>query len=122
MIVERSSDAFWAYAKVKGGMITTNGDTLEELKVYVVEATNLFFEDKGATYTLEEIQFTFDIQSFFEYYGIINAKALARRIGMSQSLLAQYANGIKKPSGKQVERIMNGVRGLGKELASLELA
>jgi len=121
MIVERSSDTFWAYAEVKGGIITTNGDTLEDLKSNALEATNLFFEDKSAAYTLEEIQFTFDIQSFFEYYGIINAKALASRIGMSQSLLAQYARGLKKPSANQVDRIMNGIRGLGKELASLEL-
>jgi len=122
MTVERSSDAFWAYAEVKGGVISTNGDTLEELKQHVVEAVNLFFEDKGMSYTLNEIQFVFDIESFFEYYGIINAKALAARIGMSQSLLAQYAKGIKKPSEKQVERIMTGVRSLGKELASMELA
>ena len=121
MTVERSSDTFWAYALVKGGIITTNGNTLEELKSHALEATNLFFEDKGATYTSNEIQFTFDIQSFFEYYGIINAKALAAKIGMSQSLLAQYANGIKTPSGKQLNRIMEGVRNLGKELASLEL-
>ncbi len=121
MTVERSSDSFWAYATVKGGMITTNGNTLEELKTNVLEAVNLFYEDKGHVYTLDEIQFTFDIQSFFEYYGIINAKALGQRIGMSQSLLAQYAKGIKKPSGKQVQRIMNGVRGLGQELANLEL-
>jgi hypothetical protein len=122
MTVERSSDAFWAYAEVKGGVISTNGDNLEELKQHVVEAVNLFFEDKGISYTLNEIQFVFDIESFFEYYGIINAKALAARIGMSQSLLAQYAKGIKKPSEKQVKRIMTGVRSLGKELASIELA
>ena len=122
MTVERGKDAFWAYAEVKGGVITTSGETLEELKVNMVEATNLFFEDKGLIYSFEEIQITFDVQSFFEFYGIINAKALAAKIGMSQSLLAQYARGIKKPSAKQVNRIMEGVRNLGKELAGLELA
>lgn len=122
MNVERNQDGFWAYAKVKEGTIATQGDTLEELKANMVEATNLFFEDEGIAYTIEEIAITFDIESFFEYYGIINAKALAARIGMSQSLLAQYAKGIKKPSEKQAERIMVGVRNLGRELASLEFA
>lgn len=120
MTLERSSDAFWAYAIVKGGMITTNGETLEELKTHVVEATNLFYEDKGVSYALNEIQFTFDIQSFFEYYGL-NAKAVASRIGMSDRLLAKFANGIKKPSGKQIERIMKGVRELGQELSNMQL-
>jgi hypothetical protein len=121
MTVERNKDGFWAFAEVKGGLISTRGNTLEDLKNNIVEATNLFFEDKGVTYSIDEIQITFDVQSFFEFYGIVNAKALAANIGMSQSLLAQYAKGIKTPSPKQVSRIMEGVRRLGRELSNLEI-
>jgi len=42
------------------------------------------------------------------------------RIGMNQSLLAQYIKGNKKPSPKQTKRIMEGVRTLGRELADIE--
>jgi hypothetical protein len=41
---------------------------------------------------------------------------------MNQSLLAQYIKGHKKPSAKQVERIMTGVKEIGNELAQLQLA
>ena len=39
----------------------------------------------------------------------INAKALSKRIGMNQSLLAQYIKGIKKHSVIQTKRILQGV-------------
>jgi transcriptional regulator with XRE-family HTH domain len=62
-----------------------------------------------------------DIAQFFEYYKVINSSALAERIGISQSLLSQYANRIKTPSEKQVNRILTSIKDLGKELTHLEL-
>ena len=61
-----------------------------------------------------------DLASFFEFYKVINAKALSERIGMNQSLLAQYINGSKKPSPTQTQRILKGVQQVGKELASIQ--
>jgi DNA-binding transcriptional regulator YdaS (Cro superfamily) len=52
---------------------------------------------------------------------VINAKALSERIGMNQSLLAQYINGTKKPSSQQTQRILKGVQQVGKELASIQI-
>jgi hypothetical protein len=43
----------------------------------------------------------------------------AKRIGMSQSLLAQYIKGIKKPSSNQTLKILHGVQQIGKELAAI---
>lgn len=59
------------------------------------------------------------MQSFFEFYKVINAKALSERIGMNQSLLAQYITGKKKPSPTQTERILKGVQQIGRELAEI---
>ena len=71
-------------------------------------------------YTIDEIKFTLDIQSFFDFYKVINAKALSSRIGMNQSLLAQYISGSKKPSSMQIKRIMNGVQQIGRELSEMQ--
>ncbi len=49
---------------------------------------------------------------------VINAKALSERIGMNQSLLAQYKRN-KKPSDAQVKRILNGVQQIGRELSEV---
>jgi hypothetical protein len=86
----------------------------------IVEMVNLVFEDLGYTYTIEEIELKFDLESFFNFYKVINAKALSERIGMNQSLLAQYIKGIKKPSPVQARRILSGVQQIGRELAEVK--
>ena len=90
-----------------------------KLKANVLEAVNLAYEDKGLVFSIDQIKFTLDMQSFFEFYKVINAKALSERIGMNQSLLAQYITGKKKPSPTQTERILKGVQQIGRELAEI---
>jgi transcriptional regulator with XRE-family HTH domain len=85
----------------------------------ILEAVNLAFEDKSIVYTTDELQFEFDLESFFDFYKVINAKALSERIGMNQSLLSQYIKGIKKPSASQTKRILNGVQQIGRELSEV---
>ena len=40
----------------------------------------------------------------------LNASAIARRIGISQSLMAQYINGTKKPSKERENMILNEIK------------
>ncbi|MFN8320315.1 MAG: hypothetical protein U0V54_12930, partial [Saprospiraceae bacterium] len=70
---------------------------------------------------LKSIELELDFKQFFEYYKVINAKHLAGRIGMNETLLSQYVNGIKKPSKKQVNRIVDGLHEIGRELMELTL-
>jgi hypothetical protein len=100
----------------------TTGDNLRELRLNALEAYNLYADETGSKKTTsEQISFEFDIPSFFEFYGIINARALSERIGMNNSLLSHYITGLKKPSEKQVKKIMIGLKEIGKELSELEL-
>lgn len=46
----------------------------------------------------------------------LNASAIARRLGISQSLFAQYISGIKKPSEKRLEEIFSAIRQSATEL------
>jgi hypothetical protein len=41
---------------------------------------------------------------------------------MNQSLLAQYIKGNKKPSSAQTQRILKGIRQVGRELAEIEFS
>jgi hypothetical protein len=120
MTIMKEDIGYSAYAYIKPYSINTQGDTFEELQDMIIDVVNLTFEEEGFTYTIDEIRFKLDMASFFEFYKVINAKALSARIGMNQSLLAQYIKGIKKPSQKQTKRIMEGVRTLGRELADIE--
>jgi transcriptional regulator with XRE-family HTH domain len=105
----------------KNKFIASEADTFNLLLTNLVEAINLTFEEYGFTYQLNELKFTYDLESFFEFYSVINAKALSERIGMNQSLLAQYIKGIKKPSTAQIRRILTGVQQIGKELSEVQL-
>lgn len=121
MTILKEDIGYGAQAILKGYSIFTIGDTYDELKANILEAVNLSFEDKGFIYTLDEIKLTLDMASFFEFYNVINAKALSERIGMNQSLLAQYIKGNKKPSAAQTKRILAGVHQIGKELAEISI-
>lgn len=117
--VVKEDTGYSANTLVIGNFIATEAETFEELNTMALEAINLAFEEKGFVYTIEEIQFEYDLESFFDFYQVINAKALSQRIGMNQSLLAQYIKGIKKPSVTQTKRILRGVQQIGKELTEV---
>ncbi|MDP2413575.1 hypothetical protein [Daejeonella sp.] len=117
--VVKEDTGYSAKTLVNGNFIATGAETFEELNTMVLEAVNLAFEEKGFVYTIEEIQFEYDLESFFDFYKVINAKALSKRIGMNQSLLAQYIKGIKKPSVIQTKRILRGVQQIGRELTEV---
>ncbi|MDQ6901885.1 MAG: XRE family transcriptional regulator [Bacteroidota bacterium] len=118
IIVERTKTGFSAYATKFP--VYTVGSSLEELKNNIIEALNLFSKKSGKTFEETNLKITLDLPQFFEFYKVINAKALSERIGINQSLLAQYIKGNKKPSAVQTQRILKGVQQVGKELAAIQ--
>ena len=116
--VEKTNTGFSAGAEKYP--VYTAGDTLAEIKKNMVGALNLHFEGSGKVVHEGDIKLSLDMASFFEFYKVINAKALSERIGMNQSLLAQYIKGIKKPSVAQQKRILKSVHEIGKELAEMK--
>ncbi|MCX6245995.1 MAG: helix-turn-helix transcriptional regulator [Bacteroidetes bacterium] len=117
MIVERTKTGYSVYAN--NYPVATTGKDLTELKANMVRALNLYFEEKGIAVTENDIKVTLDLAQFFQFYKVINAKAFSDRIGMNQSLLAQYISGKKKPSASQARRILKGVQQIGRELAEI---
>ena len=59
------------------------------------------------------------LQALFLAHPELNVSAIARRMGISQSLFAQYVIGIKKPSEKRLEEIYTTIRTIGSELQSI---
>ncbi|MCF8367312.1 MAG: helix-turn-helix transcriptional regulator [Bacteroidales bacterium] len=117
--VTKEETGYSAFANIGDDFVGTQGETWDELKEMLLDALNLAHEDKGLLYTIEDLQFDYDLESFFAFYKLINAKALSARIGMNQSLLSQYISGIKKPSPKQTQRILKGVQQIGRELSEV---
>lgn len=120
MEIVKEDVGYSAFTSVKEKFIGTQGDDFEELKKNILEAVNLAFQDQNIIYTIEEIILKPDLQSFFAFYKVLNVKALSERIGMNQSLLAQYISGTKKPSATQTKRILSGVQQVGRELMAIQ--
>ncbi|MBK8778630.1 MAG: XRE family transcriptional regulator [Saprospiraceae bacterium] len=118
IIIEKTKTGYSAYAKKYA--VYTVAKKLVKLKSNMVEALNLHFEDQGIVISESDLKFTLELAEFFEFYKVINAKALSERIGINQSLLAQYISGFKKPSTKQSNRILKEVQNVGKELANIQ--
>lgn len=116
-IIEKTDTGFSAWSD--GYPVYTTGATLNELLENTNEAFTLYFEDKKDNDL--QIGFEIDFKQFFQYYKVINSKALAEKIGMNPTLLSQYVRGHKKPSEQQSRRILYGINKIGQELAEMSV-
>lgn len=118
-IIEKTTTGFSAYSNHVP--IYSTGKTIHELFENLIEASNLYYEDKSIEITSKNIKLEIDFKQFFKYYKVLNAKHLAVRINMNESLLSQYVSGKKKPSQKQTQKILDGIHEIGKELTEIQL-
>lgn len=68
-----------------------------------------FFHEKPAS----------QLYRIFMSHPELNASAIARRLGMAQSLLAQYISGTKRPSKEREDLIMREIHKIGAELQTV---
>ena len=64
-------------------------------------------------------QETTELYKLFMAHPELNVSAIARRMGISQSLMAQYISGKKKASKARMTLILNTVREIGQELSAV---
>lgn len=61
------------------------------------------------------------LYNFFMRHSELNASAIARRLGISQSLFAQYISGKKRPSTERERDIVEQIQQIGSELMVVKL-
>ena len=122
-VVEKTSDGYSAYSKDWEKMpVGTIGDNYQDLRKNLVDAIDTYYDAYGINKkaSLGDFELQMDLAQFFDFYKVINASDLGERIGMNKSLLYQYVNGQKTPSNKQVNKILSGIKELGKELSAID--
>lgn len=117
--VEKTKTGFSAYTDDMA--VFTTAKNIPALYQNLIEALNLAYEDKGYYVDSGNLKLNLDLQQFFQYYKVLNANFLAKRIGMNPTLLSQYVHGKKQPSSKQTDRIIHGIQNIGKELSDINL-
>ncbi|MDR1896662.1 MAG: DUF2442 domain-containing protein [Prevotellaceae bacterium] len=95
--------------------------TDEERANYNISYSGIHWQDVDEDISFES--FLYDspepegVAKFFRQHPELNVSAVARRMGMKQSLLAAYIAGTKKPSEERTKQIYETIRSIGKELS-----
>jgi hypothetical protein len=117
LIVEKADGELWGRVKIRGNLITDSASTLsaleKNLKYLILE-----FEEVEVS----EFEVSYDLISFFDEHSYLNISDIAKRAGINQALMRQYASGNKFPSQDRVTQIETAIREIGKELSKVRLS
>jgi predicted RNase H-like HicB family nuclease len=129
VIIEKSKTGYSAYIPELPGCVST-GSNVEEIKKNIGEAISFHIE--GLNQDKLEIplkftgnfilEFSYDVETFLNHYDhVFTRRALSRITGINESLLSQYASGLKHPRKAQAKRIEKGLHELANELLQISL-
>ena len=94
--------------------------TDEERANYEIDDEGIHWYDLDEDVSFESFEYddpeSTGISRIFLSHPELNASAVCRRLGISQSLMAQYINGTKKPSKERERLIMDEIILISKEL------
>lgn len=94
--------------------------TEEQRNRYEINAFGIRWEELDEDISFESFEYDnpepTGISRVFLSHPELNAAAVGRRLGISQSLMAQYINGTKKPSKERERVILNEIATIGREL------
>jgi hypothetical protein len=116
LIVEKSGDQLWGRITVNDNLIIDTASTLESLKKKLAKLAKSLENVEVDSFVV-----SYDLTSFFEQYSFLSISEIASKIGINPSLMRQYSQGIKFPSGERVKEIESAIRQIGKELSKVKL-
>ncbi len=94
----------------------------EQLRNYETDEYGIHWPDIDEDLCFEAFfkkQPTTDLYRLFMAHPELNVSAMARRIGISQSLMAQYISGKKTPSDSSLNMIYDTLHAVGHELIAV---
>ena len=128
VILEKSNQNYSAYLPDLNGCIAT-GTTIQETKDAIKTTLEYHLEgmkEEGLKIPKVfqgnyELIYKTDVESFFEWFtGVLTKSGISKLTGMNQSLISQYANGIKTPSEKQTKKIQEAIHEFGEQLLAIQ--
>ena len=125
-IIEKTNTGFSGYFKEVDG-VTSVGGTISELKENLQESLGYhldYLKEKGDnSFPLSSvtINYTVDLEQFFEHYDVINKTGFAKYIGVNPSLFRQYIKGLSPLSDNKMLHITNGLHKLASDIEDIVL-
>ena len=68
-----------------------------------------------------DVVFKYDLQSFFNYFDWINVSQFAKKVGINESKMRQYKNGLAFAGESTTKKILDTIKNIGAELQSATL-
>ena len=116
---ERNSNELWGRIQYEGNLIVESAPTTDELQT---KLKNILQEFHQISPEDVEFEIGLDLTALFHEKNFLTLSAVADRLGINRSLLAQYAAGIKHPSLERAQEIENVIHSFGNELKSVKVA
>ncbi|MDR1884568.1 MAG: DUF2442 domain-containing protein [Prevotella sp.] len=95
----------------------------QQRQKYEIDGSGIRWEEIDEDMSLESFLYEnpepAGVAGIFRAHPELNVSAVARRMGMKQSLLAAYIGGNKKPSKERENEIVAVVKQIGKELSEV---
>ena len=130
-IVERTDNGYYSIAcdsQIGSFCLGGFGDSVDEAKEdfmsVVSEAQHEYILEHGElTEELKEIdvEYRYDLQSFFNYFDWINISKFAKFAGINESKMRQYKIGAAFAGEKTKEKILSAIHRMSAELAAASL-
>lgn len=129
-LVERNDNNFYAISTaeaVAGCYFAGYGSTVQEAKADYAESMREMLElQKEEGHAVPdvndlEVEFCYDIPSFFNCFDWINISAFAKQAGINESKMRAYKAGIATASEKTVNKILDTVRSMGAAMTAASL-
>lgn len=130
-LIERTENGYYSIAcdgKIGNFCLGGFGDSVKDAKAdfdsIVKEAQDSYIKEHGQLpdeLKEIEVEYRYDLQSFFNYFNWINISKFAQAAGINESKMRQYKTGKAFASERTKNTIETTIHRMSEELASVEL-
>ena len=129
IILEPGDGEMWGRIDAPNTLLTTVGNNANEVTQSLKELIQDHLDNEGKeqqfwqNVKVENITFeyVYDLTAIFDVISAVKINSLADLAGINQSLMRQYASGVKYPSAQQAQKIQVAVKQLGEKLLQISM-
>ena len=129
IILEPGDGEMWGRIDAPNTFLTTVGNNAIEVTQNLKDLIQDHLDNEGKeqqfwqNVKVENITFeyVYDLTALFDVLSAVKINSLADLAGINQSLMRQYASGVKYPSAQQAQKIQAAVKQLGQKLLQVSI-